>query len=313
MYSVELPFSGIEIFYRELNTKEQLILAKSNLYLPSDEEHDIDFAKAFQKVIINCVDNKEDFLKLNLVDYILFLTKLRIISIGNQLDLEYNDKELKQKIKLTIDLTVFMRLLYEVSSQIINSNTIEYKNIKVILGYPSIKSENLFLSINSKNQEDSILSTISEYIKQITIDDKDTIDLSEFDFEQKTKIYENLPLKIRNKIQSFVLDSIKTFSDKNLFNLSRMDYFKFNFYNKTHLTLIRLFFSGELKTIYQEYYSLASKNINPFYVDNMSISDRKVFCSFVDEEAKAKAESHNSNSGSSENSMELQDLIDEFE
>jgi hypothetical protein len=74
-----------------------------------------------------------------------------------------------------------------------------------------------------------------------------------------------------------------------------------------------LFFSGELKTIYQEYYSLASKNINPFYVDNMSISDRKVFCSFVDEEAKAKAESHNSNSGSSENSMELQDLIDEFE
>ena len=311
LYSVELPFSKVQLSYREINTKEQLILAKSNLYLPSDEEHDTDFAKALQRVIINCVENKEDFLKLTLIDYILFLTKLRIISIGNQLELEYNDQELKQKVKLTIDLSVFMRLLYETSNEVLSSSIVEDKGIKIVLGYPSIKSESLFLSVNNKT--DAILSTIPEYIKQISINNKNTIDFNEFEFDQKVKIYDNLPLKIRNKIQSFVLNSIKSFSDKNLFNISRMDYFKFNLYNKAHLTLIRLMFGGELKSIYQEYYELASKNISPFYVDSMTASDRKVFCSFVNEETKTKVESQNNNSGSNGGSTELQDLIDEFE
>ncbi len=310
IYSVELPFSNKEIFYRELNTKEQLTLAKSNLYLPSGEEHDTDFAKALQKVIINCVENKEDFLKINLIDYILFLAKLRIISIGNNIDLEYTEEESKQKIKLTVDLTVFMRLLYESANKIIHNSTVEYKGIKVVLGYPNIKSELLFLSSN--NTADAILKTIPEYINKIIIDDKNTINLNEFESDEKTKIYENLPLKVRDKVQTFVINSIKSFSDKNLFNIPRMDYFKFNLYNKNHLALIRLFFGGDLRSIYQDYYQLASKNISPFYVDSMNTSDRKVFCSFIEEEIKTKLESQN-NSNSNGNSMELQDLIDEFE
>jgi hypothetical protein len=40
LYSVDMPFSGVKLNYREINSKEQLILAKSNVLLPSGEEFD---------------------------------------------------------------------------------------------------------------------------------------------------------------------------------------------------------------------------------------------------------------------------------
>jgi hypothetical protein len=303
-----LPFSKIQLSYRDINTKEQLVLSKANIYFPSDDEHDAEYAKALKSIVSNCVENKEDFFKLNLIDYILFVTKLKIVTNGNQLDIEYSDQESNQKIKMTLDLLIFMRILYETASKVMKNNTIRDKNIKVTLGWPSINSEELFLNSKEKGT-DFILSTISEYIKTVSIDDTNFINLENFNTNQKNTIYESLPIRLRDRIQNFVFDSIKAFSEINLFNLPRMDYFKFNLYNKNYINLFRLFFSLELKSIYQDYYKLASKNIDPFYVDTMPISDRKVFSSFVDEEIKTRSES-SSNDGST---TSLDDLIGEFE
>ena len=92
-----------------------------------------------------------------------------------------------------------------------------------------------------------------------------------------------------------------------------MDYLKFSLYNKSHQHIIRLLFSESLRNIYQEYYILASKNINPSYVDNLTISERKVYSSFVEEELKAKNEARSSsNSNSNKNSVDLASLMSEF-
>jgi hypothetical protein len=315
IYSVELPFSGIEIFYREINTKEQLILSKSNTFLPSGQEFDLDYAKLFQKIISNCVENKEDFYKLNIVDYILFVTKLRIMTLGANLDVNFENKSNPSdlKAKITLDLNVFMKLLYEIASEALNENEIESSKIKIKLGWPNIKSEYIFLTENKEESVEKILVTLPEYIKTIHISDDNIINLDNFNTKQKKEIYEKMPVSLRTNIQIKVLNSIKVLASKNLFNIPKMEYFKLNFYNKSYLDLIRLFFSGELKSIYNDYYILASKNINPEYVDTMSITDRKVFCSFVDEEIKAKSNNNNTNIPTNGDSTQLQDLIDEFE
>lgn len=314
IYSVELPFSGIEIFYRELNTKEQLTLAKSNTFLPSGQEFDADYAKLLQKIISNCVENKEDFYKLSIIDYILFITKLRIITLGANLDVHFENKSNPSdlKSKITLDLNVFMKFLYEAASEALDNNELESGKIKIKLGWPNVKSEGIFLSDNKEESVEKILTTLPEYIKTIHINDDNIINLDNFNTKQKKEIYERMPVSLRTNIQIKVLNSIKVLASKNLFNIPKMEYFKLNFYNKSYLDLVRLFFSGELKSIYNDYYILASKNINPEYVDNMSITDRKVFCSFIDEEIKTKT--HNStNIPVNGDSTQLQDLIDEFE
>ncbi len=182
------------------------------------------------------------------------------------------------------------------------------------MDWPNVNSEHNLLDRNSKKELEHILSTVPDYIKNVIINDN-TIDLSEYTINERIEIYEKLPISLRTQIQTLVIDSIKKLSEKNVFNINRLDFFRFNFYNKAHQEFIRLLFSNDLRNIYQEYYVLASKKINPEYVDKLSIPERRVFCSFIEEEIKAREESNKSNDGipMGNGEMGLQDLIDEFE
>jgi hypothetical protein len=223
-----------------------------------------------------------------------------------------NSKE--SMMKFSIDLNVFMNNLYEIALESMKDNVIEDKNIKIVLDWPNVNSENNLLNRNSKKELEHILSTVPDYIKNVIINDN-TIDLSEYTTDERIEIYEKLPISLRTQIQTLVIDSIKKLSEKNVFNINRLDFFRFNFYNKAHQEFIRLLFSNDLRNIYQEYYVLASKKINPEYVDKLSIPERRVFCSFIEEEIKAREESNKSNDGipMGNGEMGLQDLIDEFE
>ena len=93
LYTVDLPFSGVQITYRDISSKEQLILAKANIVLPALDDNHLEYSNVIRKTISKCVENKEDFNRLNLIDYILFLLKIRIISVGDQLELQFNTQE----------------------------------------------------------------------------------------------------------------------------------------------------------------------------------------------------------------------------
>lgn len=313
MYNVELPLSNNQLFYKELTSKQQLTLAKADIMFPIENEDSSDYSKIVKEVISNCIENKEDFYKLNVIEYLLFLTKLRIVSIGNTLELSFQNSEdsSEMAIKITIDLNVFMKLLYEAAEESLKNNIIKFKDIEVKLDWPSIKSEKYFLK-NKEDLVDYISSTIPEYIKYIKTKNKKIL-FENFLHLEKIKLYENLPIKIKDSIQEAVVEMTKKMSEKNLFAIKKMDYLKFSLYNKSHQHIIRLLFSESLRNIYQEYYILASKNINPSYVDNLTISERKVYSSFVEEELKAKNEARSSsNSNSNKNSVDLASLMSEF-
>ena len=72
LYSVEMPFSNVELFYRDINSKEQLILAKTNLLFPIEEDNSKEYSRIVKKIVFNCVENKEDIYKLNIIDYFLY-------------------------------------------------------------------------------------------------------------------------------------------------------------------------------------------------------------------------------------------------
>jgi hypothetical protein len=308
-----MPFSGVKLNYREINSKEQLILAKSNVLLPSGEEFDSEYSSILKKIVSNCVENKEDFYKLNLIDYILFVTKLRIISLGSELVLSFENKEGAEgsKINVNLELNVFMKLLYDAAVDALKDNVLEFNGIKVTLGWPNINSEYSFFEKKDISNLEHILSSLCEYVKTITINDSKVIDLDAFNRKERVEIYEKLPISLRTQIQIKVLNCIKDLSEKNLFNIAKMDYFTISFYNNNYLNLVRLFFSGDLKNIYQEYYVLASRNINPNFVNGLSISDRRVFCSFIEEEVKNQKEASTS-IPINKNTTSLQDLMDEF-
>jgi hypothetical protein len=307
LHSVELPFSGIKLFYREINCKEQLLLAKAGILYPFGEENNIDYITAIEKIIINCVENKEDFFKLNIIDYVLFLTKLRILSFDRELEITFDKStEDGMKIKSTINLENFIKILYETISDIKLDKIIEYRKLKTKLKWPSTITK-IFL-LENKND---ISPTITEFIDSIALNESTFINFENFTKKEKDEIFNKLPIKLKKQIEDRILEAITKLIDKNLFNIDNMDWFRFSFYESSYIHFLRLIFSFNLKSLYQEYYLLASKNINLSYIDDISISDKKVYCSMVEEEFKAR--SQNKSSSINIGSTSLEDLISEFE
>lgn len=308
LYSVDLPFSRKKIFYREINSKEQFLLAKFASLHPYGKENDIDFFIALKKIILNCVENKEDLLELNIVEYILFLVKLRILSFDRFLELEINStSENVMKEKISIDLNTFMKNFYELSSELMENNAIEYNEIYVNLTWPDCKTIISFL----ETENNDISLTFVEYIKSLRTKEK-TIMLNNFTKEEKIKIYESLPLKLKSLIFDKIIKNIERLSTGNLFNLNSLDWLNFNFYNNMYLYFIKLLFSSDIKGLYQQYYVFASRNMNLFFIDSMTTADRKVFMSLIEKELDNKQDIINNVNTSSEGMTPLESLMDEF-
>jgi hypothetical protein len=291
-----MPFSGIKIFYRELNSKEQIILSKANVMLPLEDEFLEDYGRVLMDVVLGCIKNKEDFLKLNLIEYVLFLCKLRIVSINEDIELQVKNQdedyleedeinnEQKQIVKFTLNLSHFMLQLYEASKKEFENSEIKEGEVSIFLNWPSIKDEKYFLK--NKGMKFA-LESIPLFIERMEISNKN-INFLDFDLEQKTNICDRLPAKLQNKIQEKIINCIKKFLEAKLFKGKISEYLNFNFYDLSYQNVLRLLFSDNLKNIYQEYYVLASRNISPAYIDNITIAERKVYFSFIEKEMSSQ-------------------------
>lgn len=308
LHSVELPFSKTKIFYRELNTKEQFSLAKFSVLYPYGKENNMDFSVALKKVIENCVENKEDLFKLDIIEYILFLTKIRILSVDNKIELQIKPTSEQEMLrKFNINLDDFMKSLYETSLIFVNDNKLVHNNVEIILAWPNIKSCEFLIENNN-----DISSTLIEFIKSIKIKEKNIL-FNNLNNKEKNEIYDRLPLKLRKIIQDKIIKNTKVLFEKNLFNIKDLDSIKINLYDDSYLYFIKLLFSVNVKELYQQYYAFASRNINLSFVDKMTSADRRVFYSFIEEEIKSRSEIMYNTPTNSPQTTPLQDLINEFE
>ena len=147
-HNLDLPYSKLNIKFRELTTNEQLVLSKTNLILEYNTSGFYEYFNFLNDVIKNCVKDYNDILKLDIIEFVLLITKIRSISIGNTIEffLENKDDSDIKKQKITLNLNYFIKKLYEISNNFFedDNNKIIDKNITVTLKYPSIKNIEIF-------------------------------------------------------------------------------------------------------------------------------------------------------------------------
>lgn len=319
LYRTDFPFSNKVINFKELNTKNQLDIEKINLYYPQSPDFYLDYHENFFKIIKECVENKEDFENLNIIEYILFCLKLRIVSIGNIIEFNMkSDREDVDHIKIKINLSDIMQNLINMSINALEEYYIydEKKEILITLGYPPIKSVGFFYEnmLTDKHIGEKVLESLPFFIKNIKIKN-DTIDFSEYSYVERLSMYDTFPVSLKDKVEKSLINCISKMGESDIFNI---EYFKnqtFNFYNLFFIDFLRLFFSQNAKNVYEEIYILSNFHVNSEYVMNISPSERKIFISFIKAQQKTKESNDDTIANDMENqrnSRAVEDLAVEF-
>jgi hypothetical protein len=296
LYSVDLPLSHKKIIYRELHSKDQISLCKAMAMLPCKTGYYEDFGRVLKQIVLGCIENKSDFENINLIDYILFLTKLRCISIGDSIELSFKNEEDSEEnvkeeekivsLKITLFLNKFLSNLYEISKDTFKDTLFSKdNNIFIKLNWPSIKFESNFLSLNDNSDPAIFLNTLGLFLDEVSIGDK-IFYPRDWSFIEIKDFYDSLPIDLTNAIQREVLNVAKTLNLSNLFNLPEEKKIPLNFYDASYQVILRLFFSDNLQYIYEEYFLLAERNISPEYIDNQTIAERKLYFSLLEKERK---------------------------
>lgn len=315
-YNIELPFCKKTISFREISTNEQIALIKANLAFPVNQNNQFEYTESILDIISNCIKNKDILKNLNIIDYVLFITKLRIISIGSTIDLvtQSNNKEFK-KTKTTLDLNVFLKNLYMSSISILEDNIIKDNDIEIEISWPYLDSIKVFqdLLLNDKTQYEIFLYSYQEFIK--TIKYKETlIQFKNFNSIEKIKIIEKLSVSILKKVQEKILEYIKMLTSRDMWEVSTFKEYTFNLYNLSFVEFIKLFFSNDLRELYKEICFFASNNLSSDYVLNISPVERRIHYSLIIEQLneRNKESVPDFENMSLNGSRELQDLAAEF-
>jgi hypothetical protein len=314
-HNLDLPYSKLNIKFRELTTNEQLVLSKTNLILEYNTSGFYEYFNFLNDVIKNCVKDYNDILKLDIIEFVLLITKIRSISIGNTIEffLENKDDSDIKKQKITLNLNYFIKKLYEVSNNFFedDNNKIIDKNITVTLKYPSIKNIEMFS--NTKTY-DNFNESIVEFIDEVEIN-KFKIKFSNFDNNQKQDFLDKLSITIKQKIEEKIFNVLNKLIDTNLLGLEYFKDQKFTIYGIGFMSFLKIFFSYDIKSLYIEIHHLATNGLSPDYVLNISPSERKLYISIINEINKAKSETSSSSSGWADiikNHKSVDDLAVEF-
>jgi hypothetical protein len=284
-YSLDLPHTKIKLYHRELNTQEQIMLAKANLTIANTKDSLIDFHNFVLDILQSCVKNYDDIQKITIIEYVLFLVKLRILSVGNSIDFLLKDTERKTKIQ--INLKEYLSNLYNASTYFENNNILTENNITIKLNWPKLKSIMLFSDflIKEKNIYESINESIQEFIESIVVGDK-IINFEYFNNKEKSDLLDKLPTHLKVNIQNKVFDALKQLVTYDIFTISTFKEQKFNIYNLSFIEHIKLFFTYDIKSIYSEIYFLCNCKLTPEYILGLSPSERKIYISMIQDQNK---------------------------
>jgi len=206
------------------------------------------------------------------------------MSIDEILELQFKDKDIdeseksKPSIKVSLNLSHFIQKLFIKSKEILFHQTIQMENFSFKLNWPNINSESFFL----KRSENFLYDSVAMFIESFNLDGK-VIHMNNFSPIQKIELFDKLPQRYQSKIQESVLKIIKEFSETSFFSENVSQYIKFNFFNLSYQNFLRMLFTEDLKGLYKLYFILMSRNIPPSYIDSMTIAERNVYFSLIQE------------------------------
>lgn len=307
-HSLDLPYSNSVIKYRELTTQEQILLSKINLTVPYNNDGFYEYFCVLNDILKNCIKNTDMLDQMDIMEYVMFVTKLRILSIGNTIEfiIENTEQENIKKQKIIINLSFFIKELYNNSKSFLDEK-IREKNININFKWPSVKDIDIFLKASDI---DTISKTLGEFIKDIKIENA-SINFQKFNNEQKQELLDKLSISLKQKIENKIFQNLESLMDKNLLGIDYFKNQKFSIYGFGFISFLRMFFSYDIKNLFQEIHYLSDSGLDSNYILNISPSERKIYINIVNEHNKAK-QSSSSGESSIGTSKTLEDLAVEF-
>lgn len=187
-YTITVPSTTKDINLRPFTVQEEklLLMAKS-----SGKTSDI--IASVKQVIQNCVVETIDVDKLSTFDIEYLFLKLRSKSIGEIVDLEYNDPDTDDTIKFKVNLEDIQIKHHEGHS----NKIIIHEDIGLIMRYPTLEEIGI---IEGTKSEDAVYKVLFKCIT--TIFDTDKV-YSEFTEKELEDFLNSLPLDAMGKIKQF--------------------------------------------------------------------------------------------------------------
>lgn len=187
-YKVTIPSTKKEVTLRPFTVQEEklLLMAKSS-------EKSEDIVAAIKQIIQNCIQEKVDVEKLATFDIEYLFVRLRAKSVGETVDLEYDDPDTKEKLKFRVNLDEV-----EVKFNKDHSNKITVvDDVGIVMRYPTLEE---IKSLEQSQEEEAIVKVLSKCIDKIY--DKDSV-YSDYTEEELSDFINSLPLDSMNNIKNF--------------------------------------------------------------------------------------------------------------
>jgi len=223
LFTLEIPSTNEKVQYRPFTVKEEKIL------LIAQESQDLDqIILAIKQIIGNCFE-KIDVDSLSTFDLEYLLLKLRTVSVGNEITLNFVDEETKESVELQIDTNDIEIKKYESHKQLIDVDS----NIMIKLAYPKINSLDFLRDeLTDEERQNKLFDVMMGSIDQVisgeevyqlkdfseaevndfinSLSSKTIADIKSF-FETMPKVRIEKEYKVGDKKKTFIVEGTETF------------------------------------------------------------------------------------------------------
>lgn len=187
-HSITIPSTQKKVNFRPFTVQEEklLLMAKSS-------ENTDDIISTVKQVIQNCIIEPIDVEKLAIFDIEYVFIKLRAKSVGEIVDLEYNDPDNSENIKFKINLDDI-----EVKRTEGHTNKLNlFENIGVVMRYPTLEE---IKAVEEAGKDEAVFTMLLKCIDKIYDDETVYEDYTEKELKD---FINTLPMESMNSIQKF--------------------------------------------------------------------------------------------------------------
>jgi len=209
--NIYLPSLKKKVKFSPFTLKQQKDLLAS---MPDEATGILDFNNSFNDIISNNLIDDISLDDLNTFDRLNIILSYRINAVGSTIE-RYGKKINLNNISKSFENTNFEKIFGE--------KEIKNASFSAIVKLPSLTydkkinvSTNFKLKKSRKKQEiiaELFVSEILKYIKSITVDETNTMDLYSSSYEEKVKAIELLPNNFTKKVFDFIA-TVKSIEEK---------------------------------------------------------------------------------------------------
>jgi len=187
-YKIIIPSTQKEVNFRPFTVQEEKLL----LMAKNSEKTD-DIINTVKQVIQNCIIEPVDVDKFAIFDIEYIFINLRAKSVGEIVDLEYNDPDTDENIKFKVNLDKI-----EIKRNPEHTNKFPlFENIGVVMRYPTLEEVK---TVEDNGKEEAVFTMLLKCIDQIY--DDETV-YSDYDEKELNEFINTLPMESMGAIQKF--------------------------------------------------------------------------------------------------------------